>query len=94
MLCISVVVDVVNESINQVPYLILSSLSFTLPFFFIVGFDNVGDTTTKFFWYWLFQGLYMSVLVYMGQFFAAIMPTKPAADGKQNNKIEDVDSSS
>jgi hypothetical protein len=65
----------------QIPYLILSALSFVLPFFYIVGFDNVGNVTAKFLWYWLFHGLYMAVLVYMGQFFAALMPTPPAADG-------------
>eukprot|EP01038_Epipyxis_sp_PR26KG_P004915 gene4915-6878_t len=64
----------------EIPYLILSSLCFVLPFFYIVGFHHQGDATARFFWYWLFQGLYTSVLVYLGQFLAAAMPSPPAAD--------------
>eukprot|EP01038_Epipyxis_sp_PR26KG_P010860 gene10860-14577_t len=64
----------------EIPYLMLSSLCFVLPFFFIVGFHQEGDPIPRFFWYWLFQGLYISLLVYLGQFLAAAMPNAPAAD--------------
>ena len=67
--------------ILQVPYIILASLSFTLPFFYIVGFQHVGDPTVNFFWYWLFQGLLTFVMVYFGQFFAALCPTPQSAQG-------------
>jgi ABC-type multidrug transport system permease subunit len=57
-----------------------SSLVFTLPFFYIIGFQNTsGDATVKFFWYWLFHSLYMAVLVGFGQFLAAGMPSENAA---------------
>ena len=59
----------------------LASLSFTLPFFFIVGFQHVGNQTVKFFWYWLFQGLLTFVMVYFGQFFAALCPSPQSAQG-------------
>ena len=65
----------------QVPYIVLASLSFTLPFFFIVGFQHVGNQTVKFFWYWLFQGLLTFVMVYFGQFFAALCPSPQSAQG-------------
>jgi hypothetical protein len=41
-------------AVVEIPYLILSSLCFTLPFFYIVGFQNVGHTSGKFGYYWLF----------------------------------------
>eukprot|EP00596_Hydrurales_sp_CCMP1899_P009612 CAMPEP_0119038002 /NCGR_PEP_ID=MMETSP1177-20130426/6649_1 /TAXON_ID=2985 /ORGANISM="Ochromonas sp, Strain CCMP1899" /LENGTH=1597 /DNA_ID=CAMNT_0006999999 /DNA_START=48 /DNA_END=4838 /DNA_ORIENTATION=+ len=64
----------------ELPYLMFSSLVFTLPFFYIIGFQNTsGDATVKFFWYWLFHSLYMAVLVGFGQFLAAGMPSENAA---------------
>lgn len=66
----------------QLPYLILSSLSFVLPFFYIVGFDNVGNVTDKFFWYWLFHCLTMSTFVYLAQFFSYLMPTGETVTGE------------
>jgi ABC-type multidrug transport system permease subunit len=65
----------------EIPYLIVSSLFFTLPFFYIIGFENTGNVTVKFFWYWLFQGLYLAVLVYFGQLYAALYPTQQVAAG-------------
>lgn len=50
-----------------------------LPFFFIVGFNSSGNTVSRFFWYWLFHGLYLNVLVELGQFIAAIAPTGQAS---------------
>merc|ERR1719276_278475 len=60
----------------EVPYLLLSSLLYIVPFFFIVGFDNTGDVAVKFFWYWLFQALYLSALVFLGHFLAAAAPSE------------------
>jgi hypothetical protein len=45
-----------------------------------VGFDQDG-VTEKFMWYWTFQTLYMSVLVFIGQFFAAATPNEAASQG-------------
>jgi ABC-type multidrug transport system permease subunit len=64
----------------QVPYLVVSSLIFIIPFFYIVGFD-VGDAAGKFFWYWLFQHLYVTIMVYFGQFLGMAMPNAQAAAG-------------
>lgn len=58
----------------EIPYLAVSSLLFTLPFFFIVGFDK-GVVAEKFFWYWLIQLLYTSVSVYTGHLLAAACPS-------------------
>ena len=41
--------------IVEIPYLMISSLLFTLPFYYIVGFHNVGVGGGKFLYYWLFQ---------------------------------------
>jgi len=59
----------------------MSSIAFLVPFFFIVGFDD-GDTTIKFFWYWLFQAIYMAALVFIGHFLAVAVPNAAAAQGK------------
>lgn len=71
----------------EVPYITLASLSFTLPFFYIVGFQHVGNATVKFFWYWLFQGLFTFVMVYFGQLFAALVPTPQSAQGMQCDAV-------
>jgi len=63
----------------ELPYLAVSSVLFVIPYFFIVGFDRDG-TTVKFFWYWLFQALYMSVMVFLGHFLAAAMPHERASN--------------
>jgi hypothetical protein len=74
--------DSILSSVSQLPYLVVSSGLFTLPFFFIVGFQGQGNVAVKFFWYWLFQGLYGAVLVCMGQFYAALMPSQESAQGE------------
>lgn len=65
---------------GQLPYLILSSVIFVIPYFYIVGFDKDG-ATDKFFWYWLYQGLYMSVMVFLGHLLACALPNPPSANG-------------
>lgn len=60
----------------EIPVLIVSSLAFTLPFFFLVGLRSPGDETTKFLWYWLFQFFIQSVCLYLGQFYAALTPNE------------------
>ena len=67
----------------QVPYLLLSSVMFVIPYFFIVGFDK-GAVADKFFWYWLFQALYMSTLVFIGHLLAAALPNAATAQGTEN----------
>lgn len=56
----------------------ISSILFVIPFFFIVGFDKDG-VAEKFFWYWLFQALYMSVMVFLGHLLAYALPGEGAA---------------
>jgi ABC-type multidrug transport system permease subunit len=65
----------------QIPYLVLSSVIFVIPYFFIVGFDK-DDTAAKFFWYWLFQGLYMSTMVFLGHLLASALPNPATSNGK------------
>jgi ABC-type multidrug transport system ATPase subunit len=69
--------------IVEIPYLMLCTLIFTVPFFFIVGFDHGGDESTlaRFLWFWLFQYLYVTVMVYFGQFLGMVMPNEAAATG-------------
>ena len=64
----------------QVPYLIVSSVLFVIPFFFIVGFDQDG-TTEKFFWYWLFQALYMSLMIFLGHMLSTALATEAVGQG-------------
>lgn len=57
----------------------MSALIFTLPFFYIVGFYNgaSGDSDViagRFFYYWLYEMLYMANLVFLGQFLSAACP--------------------
>lgn len=64
----------------ELPYLLLSSILFVIPFFFIVGFDQDG-VAEKFFFYWLFQGLYLCTLVFVGQLYCALLPSEAIAQG-------------
>ena len=59
----------------------MSSVLFLIPYFFIVGFDK-GDVAVKFFWYWLFQALYMSIMVFFGHFLSFAIADVGTADGK------------
>ncbi len=70
---------VVAATLVEIPYLIVTSLCFVVPFFFIVGFDQ-GDVTVKFFWYWLYSALYMSVMVFLGHFLSSSMKDAAAVD--------------
>jgi hypothetical protein len=64
----------------ELPYLLVSSVLFVIPFFFIVGFDQDG-VAQKFFFYWLFQGLYLCVMVFIGQLYCALLPSEAIAQG-------------
>jgi hypothetical protein len=66
----------------QLPYLIFSSVIFVIPYFFIVGFDKDG-VADKFFWYWLFQGLYMSTMVFLGHLLACALPNPATSNGNE-----------
>ena len=70
---------VLAATVVEIPYLIVASLAFVVPFFFIIGFDKDG-TTVKFFWYWLFSALYMSVMVFLGHFLSSSMKDAAAVD--------------
>jgi ABC-type multidrug transport system ATPase subunit/ABC-type multidrug transport system permease subunit len=73
----------------EIPYLLTTSLSFTLPFFFLVGFDNVGNTTHKFFWMWLFNFLWQSTMLFLGEFYVSLTPSQAATQilGSMTNTI-------
>ena len=63
----------------EIPYVIISSLCFVLPFFYFVGFQNVGNVPAKFGYYWLFIGLYEMTLINIGQMLIASTPSQQAA---------------
>mmetsp|Transcript_24221 Transcript_24221/g.24835 ORF Transcript_24221/g.24835 Transcript_24221/m.24835 type:complete len:1388 (-) Transcript_24221:477-4640(-) len=67
-----------STTLVELPYLLFSSILFVIPFFFIVGFDKDG-VAEKFFFYWLFQGLYMCTLVFFGHFYCALMPSEASS---------------
>eukprot|EP01033_Poteriospumella_lacustris_P015615 gene15613-11178_t len=60
----------------EIPYLLVASLAFTLPFFYIVGFDNVGPVTQKFFWYWFFNFLLQGTMLFLGEFYVSLAPNE------------------
>jgi len=64
----------------EIPYLIIASFAFVLPFFYIVGFNHVGNVADKFIYYWVFMGLYMATLLFLGQMCVAITPTRELAN--------------
>lgn len=61
---------------TEIPYLILGALSLSLPFFYIVGFNNVGPVTQKFFWFWFFNFLLEATMLFMGVFFVYLAPNE------------------
>ena len=63
----------------EIPYVIVTSLCFVLPFFYFVGFQNVGNVPAKFGYYWLFIGLYEMTLINIGQMIIASTPSQQAA---------------
>lgn len=63
----------IAHTLVEIPYLVISSILFLIPFFFIIGFNN-GDVTAKFFYYWLYIALYMTVSVFMGILLASSLP--------------------
>eukprot|EP00981_Chlorochromonas_danica_P012222 scaffold4674_cov299-Ochromonas_danica.AAC.1 len=58
----------------DLPTLFLSSVTFTLPFFYIVGLNSPGHATPKFFWFLFFSFMMQGVFLYLGQFFGALTP--------------------
>lgn len=60
----------------EIPYLLLASLSFVLPFFYIIGFDYMGDTNQKFFWYWFINFLLQATMIFISEFFVALTPNE------------------
>ena len=72
---------VASNTLVEIPYIIIATLLFTLPFFFIVGLDS-DDVTAKFLWYWVFMALLLSAMVFAGQFFSVLLPNEGAAGGE------------
>jgi hypothetical protein len=77
----SPLLHVATNTLVEIPYILVSSLLFTLPFFFIVGMDQVGDVLEKFVWYWVFMALLLCSLIFAGQFFAVLLPDAASAGG-------------
>jgi ABC-type multidrug transport system permease subunit len=67
---------------KQIPYLFVSSLSFTLPFFYIIGFDYTGDTNERFFWYWFLNFLLQATMIFISELFVALTPNEQTSQGK------------
>ena len=59
----------------------MSALVFTLPFFFIVGFDK-GDVAKKFFWYWFFEYIYLHTQIMIGHFLGWVAPSEDVITGE------------
>ncbi len=51
-----------------------------IPYFWLIGFDK-GDVAAKFFWYWLFQGLLMTNMVFFGHALSCLVPNAETAQG-------------
>jgi len=64
----------------EIPYLLISSVCFLIPYFWLVGFDK-GPVADKFFWYWLFQALFSSTMVFIGHLLTCILPNAETAQG-------------
>ena len=47
-----------------------------------MGFDNVGNVTQKFFWYWFFNFLHQATMLFMGEFFVSLAPNEQTAQSK------------
>lgn len=78
---------VASNTLVEIPYIVISSLLFTLPFFFIIGLHDAGGGDNifgRFLWYWVFMGLLLCSLVFAGQFFAVLLPSEAAAGGELN----------
>jgi len=52
-----------------------------IPYFWLIGFDK-GDVAAKFFWYWLFQGLLMTNMVFFGHALSCLVPNAETAQGQ------------
>jgi hypothetical protein len=59
----------------------VSALIFLVPYFYIVGFDNSGNGEDKFLWYWLFQTLFQTMMVFLGQFLSVALPDEATCVG-------------
>ena len=59
------------NTLVEIPYLIVSSILFLIPYFYIIKFDKNGITVDHFFFYWVFIGLHMSSIVFLGHLIAS-----------------------
>eukprot|EP00981_Chlorochromonas_danica_P008106 scaffold2008_cov295-Ochromonas_danica.AAC.1 len=62
------------QLLTEIPYLLIGAISFSLPFFYIVGLNNVGAVTQKFFWFWMFNFLLEATMLFLGVFFVYLAP--------------------
>lgn len=76
----STVIYTIVNTLVEIPYLIVTSFAFVLPFFYIVGFNNIGNVAEKFMYYWLFVCLYIATLVTLGQMCVSISPTRQVSN--------------
>ena len=72
---------VFTNTLVEIPYIIVSALVFTIPFYFIVGLND-DDVASQFIWFWGFIALLVASLVFAGQFFAVLLPNIAAAGGE------------
>jgi ABC-type multidrug transport system permease subunit len=77
---------VATNTLVEIPYILVSSLLFVIPFFFIIGLDE-GAVVQKLLWYWVFMSLLLCSLVFAGQFFAVLLPTEAAAGGEATCRL-------
>jgi len=64
-------------TLAEIPYLIVSTLLFAVVFYFTVG---LYDSGTKFFYFWLFYCLMLSVATFTGQLIACVTPNTESAN--------------
>jgi hypothetical protein len=76
------VVYAISQAIMEIPFVLMTSGSFVVLFFFIVGFDNIGNVSQKFFWYWCLLFFFQYAMVNIGLMFVALLPSEAAIHGK------------
>jgi hypothetical protein len=69
--------------IVELPFLLLSSVMLTVPFFYIAGLDQFGDDSTqKYLYFWLFTFLMLTFSVFFGQVLVASFSDQSTAQSK------------
>ena len=49
-----------------------------------MGFDGISEETTtqRFLWYWVLMGLFVTTMIFFGQFLSVALPDEAACTGK------------